>query len=965
MPHTRAWSLLASLLFVATLLPAPPPSAAAPPPPDLLARLASETGGALRVSHHPRTGQVNFLALSGGRAWQPSAAATAAAPEAAAEAAARQFLAAYGSVFGLQGRPDELEVLRSAVREDGRSYVRFQQTAAGVPVFGGELIVQVSPAGGVEAVLGKALPNLTAPAQPALTAAEAQAAALESVAAAHDVAPQALRATEPALWLYNPVLTEPHAGPTRLVWRLEVVPVELLPIRQLVLIDARRGSVALQFNQVDYTLNRLTYDANNNTLLPGTLRCNESNPACTGGDAHEVAAHTYAGDTYDFYQGMHARDSIDGAGLTLTSTVHYGFNYDNAFWNGAQMVYGDAYGFALADDVVAHELTHGVTQYESNLFYYYQSGAINESLSDVWGELLDLTNGAGDDSAGVRWDLGEDITGLGAIRDMADPTLFGDPDRMTSANYKSASGDVSPPGPFDNGGVHTNSGVNNKAAYLMVDGGAFNGLSVSPLGITKTATIYYHTATNLLTSGSDYLDLYNALYQSCATLVGTAGITAGDCQEVRDATEAVEMDEQPLANYNTHAPLCPPGQSVATTLFFDNLEASAANWTTGALAGTNRWSRNADFAYSGAYALLGNDFPAATSDSFAAMNASVAVTTSAYLHFQHAYGFEGASADGGIVEYSTNGGASWTSAGGLFDFNGYDGAISTGPLAGSQGFIADSHGYISSRLRLEPLAGQNVRFRFRMGLGTFGADMGWWVDDVRIYTCSGSPVPTLRTYLPGVMRNSGVSGAWEILVQEGFEGAWPNGLWVVDEPGYNQYFWARRDCRAATGGFSAWAMGGGSLGSGLGCGADYVDYANAWMVYGPVNLNGSTAAEFNLSLWLQTEPDFDFVYLMASIDGNMFYGTRYTGSTSGAFSPVSLDLKNVFTLGDVTDDASTWVAVLFESDVSVVEAEGAHVDDVVLRRCTAAACPSTGLSLGAAHTLVGVPAALARSAANR
>lgn len=342
MLHIRAWSWLASLLIVATLLPATPPAVAAPPPPDLLARLAAETGDVLRVSHHPATGQVNFLALSGGRAWQPPSLAAAAAPEAAAEAAARQFMAAYGPVFGLQGRPGELEVLRAAVREDGRSYVRFQQTAAGVPVFGGELVVQVSPAGGVEAVIGKALPNLPPPAQPALTAAEAQAAALQAVASVHGIDPGALRATEPALWLYNPVLTEPHAGPTRLVWRLEVVPVDLLPIRQLVLIDARRGSVALQFNQIDYARNRMTYDANNNTLLPGTLRCNESNPACTGGDADEVAAHAFAGGTYDFYQTMHARDSIDGAGLTLISSVHYGFNYDNAFWNGAQMVYGDA-----------------------------------------------------------------------------------------------------------------------------------------------------------------------------------------------------------------------------------------------------------------------------------------------------------------------------------------------------------------------------------------------------------------------------------------------------------------------------------------------------------------------------------------------------------------------------------------------------------------------------------------------
>ena len=104
--------------------------------------------------------------------------------------------------------------------------------------------------------------------------------------------------------------------------------------------------------------------------------------------------------------------------------------YENAFWDGAQMVYGD--GFATADDVVGHELTHGVTEFSSHLFYYQQSGAINESMSDVFGEYIDLVNGAGTDTPAVRWLMGEDIPGFGAIRDMENPPAFGDPDRMLS-----------------------------------------------------------------------------------------------------------------------------------------------------------------------------------------------------------------------------------------------------------------------------------------------------------------------------------------------------------------------------------------------------------------------------------------------------------------------------------------------------------------------------------------------------
>ncbi|MDQ3826703.1 MAG: hypothetical protein M3325_13610, partial [Actinomycetota bacterium] len=160
-----------------------------------------------------------------------------------------------------------------------------------------------------------------------------------------------------------------------------------MDIRELVLVDAQLGNVALNFDQIDNARNRLTYDANNTNAIPGTLICNESNP-CTdlSYDADVMTAHRYAGYTYNFYLNNHGRDSVDNAGMTLISTADYcdptqPCPYQNAFWNGQQMVYGD--GFAAADDVVGHELTHGVTEKESHLFYYYQSGAINESLSDV------------------------------------------------------------------------------------------------------------------------------------------------------------------------------------------------------------------------------------------------------------------------------------------------------------------------------------------------------------------------------------------------------------------------------------------------------------------------------------------------------------------------------------------------------------------------------------------------------
>jgi hypothetical protein len=420
--------------------------------------------------------------------------------------------------------------------------------------------------------------------------------------------------------------------------------------------------------------------------------------------------------------------------------------YQNAFWNGAQMVYGT--GFA-ADDVVGHELAHGVTDFSSSLFYYYQSGAINESLSDVFGELMDQTNGAGTDSAAVKWLMGEDIPGIGAIRDMEDPGAFGDPDRMTSPNY------TADPNEVDAGGVHSNSGVNNKAAFLMTDGGTFNGRTVTGLGIPKTSRIYYEASVNMLTSASDYGDLAAALQQTCNNLVGTGGITAADCVEVGDSIAAVEMTTLPPAAPNPEAPVCPVGQTAAN-LYFDDLENTASgNWALQTVTGPNRWfypqnpnpiGLDATFATSGDTNIWGYDRPG-VGDYSIAMTSSTALPAGStpYLRFDHSFGFDDDASgayDGGVLEYSVNNGSSWNDAGSLTSVNGYTGTITSGfgnPLQGRSAFVRESNGYISSRYALSSLAGQNVRFRFRIGTDSFAGsdDYGWFIDDVNLYTCGG------------------------------------------------------------------------------------------------------------------------------------------------------------------------------------------------------------------------------------
>jgi hypothetical protein len=406
------------------------------------------------------------------------------------------------------------------------------------------------------------------------------------------------------------------------------------------------------------------------------------------------------------------------------------------------MVYGDGC-FIVSDDVVGHEITHGVTDYESRLFYYYQSGAINESLSDVWGEFVDLINGRGNDSSSVRWLMGEDIS-IGAIRSMSNPPAYGDPDRIGNSTYYWCA-------ETDNGGVHINSGVNNKAAYLLTDGGTFNGKTVTGLGITKVAKIYYEAQTNLLLSASDYNDLYNLLQLACTNLIGISGITSADCQEVKDAVDATEMNLQPSSCPANDAPFCSTGQA-PIYLFNDNLENPASgNWVSGYISGGNFWyypqtfnpyGFDATYATSGQYNFWGYNYYDIC-DFYIRMNLDVALPAGStpYLHFNHAYGFEDdayGTWDGGVVEYSTNGGTSWNDAGSLFINNGYNGTIATGygnPLGGRSAFVDESNGYYSSRLNLYSLAGQNVRFRFRIGTDNSYDDYGWFIDDIYIYTC--------------------------------------------------------------------------------------------------------------------------------------------------------------------------------------------------------------------------------------
>lgn len=214
-----------------------------------------------------------------------------------------------------------------------------------------------------------------------------------------------------------------------------------------------------------------------------------------------VDAHYYAGQVYNYYYNSLGRNSYDGLGRSIISGVRYSTNYNNAFWNGSQMTYGDGDGVQFialsgAYDVVAHELSHAVTEYESGLVYQNESGAMNESYSDVIAAVVDSAD----------WLIGEDVytpgTAGDALRSMSNPALYGHPDHYTKRYTGTA----------DNGGVHSNSGIGNKAFYNFAT--AIGSRSIA-------GKIWYTANRDYWTSNATFSQARAGTLQATAALYGS------------------------------------------------------------------------------------------------------------------------------------------------------------------------------------------------------------------------------------------------------------------------------------------------------------------------------------------------------------------------------------------------------------------------------------------------------------
>jgi Zn-dependent metalloprotease len=495
--------------------------------------LNRQAGGTLEVMWDGPTGIPRFLTGNGSSIRIPYT--PTAAELGNPSAIARGFLDANRALFGLESVAADFAAGRlEPDKQLNFSNIRLAQIYKGIPVFGRQLIVHLDPQERIVAVNGQFAPGLTLPTQPSLTQEEAEQVALNDLKE-NQLAPGEYPGLTASALKEKTALTVyiDGNGKATLTWRVQLQTASPLG-EWTIFVNARRPVVTHAIDSLAHTKERETYSARNGTNIPGRLLVQEGERS---NDPVAQAAHDAAGTVYDYYFNTFKRDGVDGRGSPIISTVHYGNDpedAENAAWisEAGQMVYGDggrifkplSYGL----DVVGHELTHGVTENTAQLIYEGQSGALNESYSDIFGAMIDRSN----------WTMGEAVVKsppypVPYLRSLQDPTLGGNYDPSDPLSG------IGQPGTMrdyanlplsrraDNGGVHINSGIPNHAAYLVAQA----------IGREKMEQIYYRTLTQYLSPDADFLDAGRATVQAATDLYGATEVNA-----VRDAFRQVGID---------------------------------------------------------------------------------------------------------------------------------------------------------------------------------------------------------------------------------------------------------------------------------------------------------------------------------------------------------------------------------------------------------------------------------------
>lgn len=700
-----------------------------------------------------------------------------------AKTKASEFLAENFRAFNLRSAND-LVLLDETTDNYGLKNVTYRQQYQGIPVYDGLLKFHFNAKEELSSINGNSISIAKLNTVPDITAAEAEIIARDMVTKQDlNKSNTPLQTAKTNLIIFPKNLMQGGIVTPYLAYQIEVT--NKKDVREYIFINAHTGELVEQFTGI-HPIDRKLYETNTTATnlkwkegdaFPGTLSSWQQNEVVT-------SEHVY-----NFFKNAFGYVSYDAADHTMiTVNNDPTISCPNARWNGTYAGYCDG---TATDDVIAHEWGHAYTEYTSGLIYQYQSGALNESYSDVWGETIDLINNYMDEgenlsvrtttacSGSLRWKVGEDATSFGgAIRDMWNPNCNGDPAKvLDAANYYC--------GTADSGGVHTNSGVTNHLYALLVDGGTYNGYTMTGMGFVKAAHLWWRAQKNYLTATSDFANFADALEASANDLIGVnlqglsttvtpAGltglsITSADVQNVKNGILAVQLRTSPATQCNYTPLLAQSAPSLCASatnnpLFKEDWENGLGNWTvTNVPTKPSTWEArdwtiksnlpksrpgkaifaidpiNGDCASNLQNGILRLESPTITMPTF---------TSGKYeMAFNHYVATE-STWDGGNIKYSLNEG-SWTLVPvTAFTYNGYnstlDGTSSNdNPLKGQRAFTGTDGGSLGGSWgqsvidlsKLGVTSGSKIKFRFEMGTDGCNGVEGWYLDELYVYNC--------------------------------------------------------------------------------------------------------------------------------------------------------------------------------------------------------------------------------------
>ncbi|WP_082504504.1 M4 family metallopeptidase [Chryseobacterium sp. Leaf313] len=707
---------------------------------------------------------------------------------------AQSFIQENFGIFNLES-PQDLVLVKEFIDNYGLKNVVYAQTYKGVPVFDGVLKFHFNRNEELTSINGNIIPDINDTASPEISIEvaikNAKSIVKDQKLGFKDLP---LEIGRQRLLMFPRGLAQGEPISTFLAYEIEVT--NKNDVREFVFINAHTGKLVDQFTGIHNVIDRKLYETNTNAAnlkwqegnaLPGTLDQWQQNEVIT-------SEHVY-----NFFKNAFNYVSYDGADHSMiTINNNPNISCPNANWNGVTANYCTN---IAADDVVAHEWGHAYTEYTSDLIYQYQSGALNESYSDVWGETIDLLNNYQDSGENLavrttsacsntqRWKMGEDVTATGIpapLRDMWNPNCNGNPGNMLDANYYHCAA-------TDSGGVHINSGVGNHLYALLVDGGTYGGYTVTPIGFTKAAHLWWRAQNVYLTSTSNYSAFADALESSFNDLIGInlQGLTTsaapagpsgqifsiGELQNLQNALLAVKLRSSVNTQCNFTKVLPAPAPELCTNatsapLFQEKWENGLGSWTATNIGTNTTWTQrnwvidstlprgragkaifgidpnNGNCSTNFQNGILRLESPLITFPAYTAGNYEMA--------FNHYVATE-ASYDGGNIKYSLNGGA-WTLVpSSAFTLNPYNTNLATAqndnPLSGQAAFNGMDKGELESTwgqsiVNLTTLGvtpGSNIKFRFEMGTDGCGGVDGWYIDEIYVYNCNFAALSTQET----------------------------------------------------------------------------------------------------------------------------------------------------------------------------------------------------------------------------